>query len=1168
MTDEHKRERLLPPLATWGRTIQDWVATGDDPHELLRNNLEQARAEADAGRPDEARRRLQLLRSAVPLAERAANLSVSPRVAILLGLGAVSLAALARLEPEGTREELSRQAADLYLSVADKAMPELTARDRAELGLALAVAGHLDRAGALLEGVSADDSQWGLLGLDLGAAFERHGDTTGAAAIYLRAFELARDEPEVLERLADALQGTNRAVPAAEALYRAAVALARAGRTAESHRLLDRGLADGLPRTGLLELKVSLLGGAGESERALELLDRFADEGGEPPRLLVARALCLLELGRAEEALAAARKARADASGESSGALVEALVLEALDRGHEAIEALEVASGMDADNAIIHATKANVQARLGLGEEALDSIDRALALDPLLNDALVLRSTILRLQGDTGQALEAVRAVLSREPDDAAALAELGECLLALGGEEDAEEAVTALVHAVALRPGNAWTTGTLGQAYVRAGRVDEGIEHLRQASALDPRLIWARDMLEAALLDRGDPLAALAVLDALIDDHTAASASTAARAGWYARRGEALRQLGSLSEASRNLERSLELAPGDAYALGTLGQVLISWGRVEEGIGRLREAARDRLPPAWVMRELISTLLDRGREEEALAALADAHERGLARSTTLVLLEEVMLRSEDQSRLLERVEDWRRRQPDWEAASVIVARLLAELGRRDDALREVDGVLAADADWADALQTRCMILAALGRVDEAHATIDRVLEPQPASEPFLRAKLSLLDAGGQLAEMLAVIDRALAEAPREAWLYRDRAAVLGRLGRAEEAGAALTEMATLRPDPGVIEVAATEVRELLGPDAATKLLEDLLPQVHTPDRQVAIAAELFILDRTVEALDAVDATLANVPDHGGANRLRGQLLVRRRRPVDALGALLHGIAQPPASPQDIAYVGYALAAVGRYEAAIAWLDRALADDAGIGDAIATRAAALQYIGRHEAALSAWTAAVEAMPDDGWCLKGVADCLILLGRRPEATPRLMALIDRPLPETSAWHDHALRGWCHYRLEHFDEACEEYIEALALDNLSLSSQFDLALATLCGGQGRRALAEYQRGIDTTTASQPQAAPGWFAAARKELQDAGAEWRTVRELDAFERVAGFLDAASERAEPDLQVRLARLDLRVPPLSATARQGSQSPSEPSSGLPPVPRTPPHDR
>lgn len=1047
MTDEspEQREGWLPPAATWGRAIQDWEPVlGVDPSALLRISLNRARAEADAGRPEDARRVLERLRPALLFVERAMGSHPSARMAALLGLAAVALAALARLGDEPAQQTLSGQAADLYLRVAVKATPEFTARDRAELGLALAEAGHLGSARALLDDLPADDSHWGQFGLELGAAFDRHGDAAGAAAIYERAVGLAPDDPAALERLARALKRAGRAEPAAVALHRAAVILARSGRTGESHALLDRALADGLPRTEMVELKVDLLRAAGEPEHALEVLDRYAGDRPEPPRLLVARARCLLALERAEDALAVAIRARIEGADEPGGAIAEAFVLETLGRNEEAIEALEAARALDPANAIIHAAKADVQAREGHHEEALGSVDLALSLDPLLDGVLVLKSAILRELGRVSQALEVVRVALNHDPDDAAALAELGECLLTTGRDEDVDEAVAALERAVASRPDSPWTVGTLGQAYVRNRRMDDGIERLREASALDSQLTWPRDMLQAALLDRGDPTAALAVLDDLLADEAPPRRSPAARASWHARRGEALRQLGRLQEAQAALERSVELAPGDAYALGTLGQVLTTSGDADEGIERLQEAARERPPLAWVMRELVDALLDRGREADAFDALADARERGLARSRTLELLEQLQRRSTDRTALLERVATARRSHPGWQEAGLLASRLLAATGRLDDGLQEVDELLTADPDWDDALATRCVILTGLGREDQAHQTIDRVLRRDPASEPFVQAKLSLLDDAGQFDDMLAIIDGALALAPEAAWLYRERARALAALGRTEEAAAALSRAAWLQPDPAVIAIVVAGLRELRGPDGATELLEELLLQVHTPDRRVAIANELRLLDRDEEALAAVDTTLARAPDHGAALRLRGVLLMKRDRPLDALTALLEGITRPPVPPKDFAAVGRALCDVGRFEAALPWIDRALVEDDRLDVALGLRGWALQNMGAHQEAMLAWRAALDVEPDRDWYLKGLGDCLFLQSHRQEAVQHFRAVLERSEPAAPTTWNHALRGWCHYRLEHFEQACDHFIEGLAIDNLSLSS----------------------------------------------------------------------------------------------------------------------------
>lgn len=1126
--------RAFPPTASpLSRSIQDYdQATAPHSASLLRKNLDEARDEADAGQIEAARAKLERLRPALTEVERHVT-PYSARTAVSL-LGALVLAALGRLHEGRERADLFEQSAYLFQRAGSACDVELNARDRAEVALGLVESGRVDRARELIAELSSTDPQWASVALELAAALENRGELPAATQIYDRAVTLLQGDPNALSRVADALVRVGQPTRAAEALRDASTALARLGLTDQSHALLDRGLADGLPPELLLEVKTDLLLSTGEAKRALELLDRYAGDHPESPRLLAYRAMALLVEGDVEGARQYAARARIEGAGEPRGAFVEALALESLGELEASLQALSVAITGDPANPSLYFTRAQLQSQLGRPEDALTSIDAACAFDPALEGALLFRSATLRQLNRFPEAADTAQTALEQTPEDPAAMTELGLALLAVAGEANVSRALESLERAAAIRPNDAWVITALAVGYLQAGRQDEGIARLRQAGDLDKGFIWPRERLvEVLMMDREDPAAALDVLDGLLEDAVLVEATPEQLANWRARRGEVLRQLTRMDEAQQALEESLSLAPDDPYALGTLGQVLVASGQHDSGVERLRQAAQADPPLGWVVGDLAAALLEGGNPDEALEVMAQAHDRGLERSQTLNLLEGMRQDVGDDASMLNLVAAARRARPTWAEAGLLSCRLLAATGRLDEALAELEKLVEAEPDWDDALAAQCAVLRALGRADKAHKTIDSVLSRDPANGPFVEAKLSLLEDEGRHEEMLIVIDAALSRLPNAEWLTSKRATVLLKLDRQDEAAASFERLASLRPDPDVVSFVVEQMAEFRAPAAIVEMLRGLLEIVRRPERRVAIGRQLNMLGAGADALGAAEAALRDSPNNPGALLLQGMQLVELGRPLDGLASLVRGVDHTPEAIVHFYWLAQALCDVGCYGAAIPWADRALEEQSRHAWSLGIRAWALQNQGEHQRALAGYRAALEVERDQEWFLKGVADCLVLLGDREEAVPLLNELLARPETSLPTRDDQALRGWCLYRLGRFQDAAERFVAALAIDSLSFSSQFDLGLCTLCAGHGRRALAEYQRGIEASHV-QPQRAAGWFRVALKDLHDASLEDHQLLSLPDYEHIDRLLSSAYENARVEVDMKLRAIGL----------------------------------
>ncbi|MGH2997483.1 MAG: tetratricopeptide repeat protein, partial [Gaiellaceae bacterium] len=335
---------------------------------------------------------------------------------------------------------------------------------------------------------------------------------------------------------------------------------------------------------------------------------------------------------------------------------------------------------------------------------------------------------------------------------------------------------------------------------------------------------------------------------------------------------------------------------------------------------------------------------------------------------------------------------------------------------------------------------------------------------------------MEVLVGAGRVDEARDVLARAVQARPDRAELPLELARLLVEAGRPQEASEWFARAAEADPRPETVSATVRALSELGLRDDAVALLERLREGDRSPDLLVAIGTELQGLGRRDDALRAVDDAVARDGDHAGARVHRGMLLVELERPLDGLASFERVLRRADAGLVEdersvhvaMAGKGWALSQLGSFEEALQWLNTALQRMPKVDFVSGLLGWVRQNLGRHDEALAAYHAARELDSKFVWYRKGVADCLVLLERPDEARPLFQALLeDSEATSTLGPAERfALHGWCHYRLRDFDAASESLVEALAIDSLLLSCQYDLALVTLLSGGARRGVAEYQ------------------------------------------------------------------------------------------------------
>jgi tetratricopeptide (TPR) repeat protein len=135
----------------------------------------------------------------------------------------------------------------------------------------------------------------------------------------------------------------------------------------------------------------------------------------------------------------------------------------------------------------VHARLGVIFSRLQRYQESIDSLNRAFRMKPSLKKESYYSDTFafsLACLGKTEDALEAYRAAVGLNPQNARALAGVGWALLELGNYADAELPLRA---AIKLEPGNGKPYLHLSFVLGGLGKYDESLVVAEQFSALEP---------------------------------------------------------------------------------------------------------------------------------------------------------------------------------------------------------------------------------------------------------------------------------------------------------------------------------------------------------------------------------------------------------------------------------------------------------------------------------------------------------------------------------------------------------------------------------------------------------------------------------------------------------------------------------------------------------
>ncbi len=788
-----------------------------------------------------------------------------------------------------------------------------------------------------------DDSQ---LYARLGRLRRVLGDLSGARAALQRAAEIDAADAALQYELGQVFEACNE-VESALAAYRSAVALdPRCDVYQRRLGALLRDCGDGdaaaaALRTAL-ELRpesaetygelAELLWRSGDHEQALDAYRRAYSLA--PTSADYARALGLAygRLGRLRDAERLLRQAVELAPDRAELHYDAGMATEAVEQWDVALAYYEQAAALAPDHAeyaraagALHLRRGNVKrarallavalrharhdpetlfqlgmlhASAGAWRLAIRALRRATRSGNAVRYETELGRALLHL-GQADEACAAFERALHAQPDDVATLDAYSAALEARGRMETAYNVAR---HTARLAPGEATIQARAGSIALRLGRVNEALELLDRAVALDSRLVDAHIHRGRALLLLGRAEAALAAA------HHARSLAPDRALPWVLA-GEALIALDRDPEAYPLLERAVALDESLLPAHTALRDVLARAGDYAAAVTvALRAVALAPGDPAHHMRlgELLLESDDLVRAEEQLQralqleAQHDNEQGGAITAECHALLSRVRARATDWERAIEHARTAVALAPDEGAYRALLAAALEGAGNLAAAIAELENAAAREperADWqlrlgqfyrragdnamalpylrraasssgsADDYRLLGMCLRALDDLPAAAEAFEQALRLRPDAAAWRVELAEVHTARGWHGEALAELNQAITAAPGLAGIWRARARAQLVVGQVEGARADLVE--ALRRDPRDAESYALLAGVLLDLGHPARALDiaqravALQPEV--PQHRHALARAFRANGRRAEAvqqlLRALDAS-------------------------------------------------------------------------------------------------------------------------------------------------------------------------------------------------------------------------------------------------------------------------------------------------------------------
>lgn len=583
---------------------------------------------------------------------------------------------------------------------------------------------------------------------------------------------------------------------------------------------------------------------------------------------------------------------------------------------------------------------------LGFAGPSYPEVESETVTAPLENPAAlvaeVLGAVVAKLElpvsGDDRRQLDAVAAATP----SLASLAAVSQGALRLPGAS-----LSDLQAAAELDAGSSWVLSEYARALALSGRSAQATEVAERAVQANPSDVEAQVVRGVVLSSALEPQSAREAFAAALDlnpNHPLALVGMA--------------RLGTDPEAAtQQLERAISIYPRLVDAYLALAE-LQAESNPQQALQTLRRGAQRVPESAQLQRSLINIAIASGDAAGALSYLRDTVLGSGSTPANLYSLAE-LLPDPYLDQALELVRQGRERYPESQSLVLAEARLLERQGDLAGAEALLGPILAANPQNVEVANTLALLQARQGETEAARGTLQGA-QGQSATADYNLAQLYLQ--AGQSEAALALLEPLVQQSPDDAGLQTAYGVALARLGRAEEARAALSR--ALELEPGLEE--ASRALSVLEQETAL-----------TGGKRVALgaaAAQLFQEGKAAfEAGNYAEAARAftaarEQQDEGIIAFFQGLTLYLSGQTRPAVAAYERALESYPESDVVLNNLGLAQLQLGRLDQALPNLEQAVAANDENANAHLNLGLVNYQLRRYADAVAQWERAIALDP--------------------------------------------------------------------------------------------------------------------------------------------------------------------------------------------------------
>ncbi len=339
-----------------------------------------------------------------------------------------------------------------------------------------------------------------------------------------------------------------------------------------------------------------------------------------------------------------------------------------------------------------------------------------------LNQAIDLARQKLK-SGNLGDAEKVLRQILQVHPSHPETLHQLGIVLFQAGRQEEAIESVRQATQSAGMNP---LYHANLCEMARQAKQLDIALEAGKKAVALRPNYVEALNNLGIVHFDRLE-------FDAAIACYRKALKLRERYPQAWSNLANALHQTGEDAEALRCYDRAIKIEPGFHEAYNNKATVLRDLHRHEEAVPIYRKVLE--LNPNYVdaINNLGIALKDMGQHGEAI----ELFKRSIALKPefpdSYTFLGTTLVDRKRPQEALAAVQQALRLAPRNPENHNLLGRVFFEMDRVEDALKAIDEALKLKPTMHDAYNNRGNMLKEVGRIAEATASFRRALDIKPS---------------------------------------------------------------------------------------------------------------------------------------------------------------------------------------------------------------------------------------------------------------------------------------------------------------------------------------------------------------------------------------------------------------------------------------------------